>query len=444
MGDLETAQKIDDLLDAGAEPDGADGELAAAWERQRRVHLLLHARFGGDADATFASIRAAASGSRRERIADGIGRRTGRRMQRFSWHRLGMPVAAAAALLVAVLVGRSLLSTPTPAVPVATTPQMVLDHIGPDLVVERGNQRLMPDAGMLLNDGDLLATGASRTRVTFSDGTQVEVAAGSRVAFSQQQGKALDLQAGGVNADVARQPAERPLRIQTPGSRVEVVGTRFTLGMEPAGTRLTVDEGTVRLADQRGAQALAVTAGQQAVGSWFHAPRLVNAFDPSRLTTRMQVPCDDAAAWSGIMYGPITAEARAGVGTDPAHLRLTLTASGRDGWGSRGIPLRLADGDQAFALRLRVRSATPRTVIAFDMADDVDNTWRLGEMPLAPGAGWQRFHVLLPPPTEPTARTTNGTDSDFQVRRLRLLWIYVRGVAEFDVADLQVLSTPRP
>lgn len=442
MGDFETAQKIDELLDAGSEPDGADGELAAAWERQRRVHLLLHARFGGDADTTFASIRAAASGSRRERIADGIGRRTGRRMQRFSWFRLGPPLAAAAALLVAVLVGRSLLSTAVPATPVATVPQMVLDNIGPDLVVERGNHRMMPDAGMRLQDGDLLATGASRTRVTFSDGTQVEVAVGSRVAFSQQQGKALDLQAGGVSANVTRQPTDRPLRLQTPGSRVEVVGTRFTLGMEPVGTRLVVDEGTVRLANQHGAQALAVTAGQQAVGSWFHAPVLVTPFDPTRLVMRVQVPCDNPAAWIGTMYGPITAETRQDTGA--AHLRLTLTAAGRDGWGSRGIPLRLADGDRAFALRLRVTSAQPRTVVAFDMADDVDNTWRFGEMPVAAGAGWQQWHIPFPPATDPPPRTMNAPDGTFVIRRMRFLWVYIRGVAEVDLGSVTVLSDPKP
>lgn len=445
MGEFEIAQQTEELLDRVGEPDGSDAALAAAWERQRRVHLLLHARFGSDADATFASIRAAASGSRRERIADVIGRRTGRRMRRFSWQRLGAPLVAAAALLVVVLVGRALLTTPTPSVPVATTPEMILETIGSDLVIERQQQRMMPDAGMRLHDGDLLATGASATRVTFSDGTQVEVTAGSRVAFAQQQGKALEVQAGGLRADVARQPAERPLRIRTPGSQVEVVGTRFSVGMEPSGTRLIVDEGTVRLADQRGAQALAVTAGQQALASWFHAPRLVTAFDPSGLITRRQVPCDNAAAWLATMYGPITAEAHPATGSDPAHLRLGLTAAGRDGWGSRGIPLRLMDGDRAFSLRLRVRAATPRTVIAFDMADDVNNTWRLGEMPLAAGAGWQRLHVVLPSATEPPpARTTNGSDSEFQVRRLRLLWIYVRGVAELDVADVQVLSTPRP
>lgn len=444
MGDLETAQKVDELLDAGGEPDGTDADLALAWERQRRVHLLLHARFGGDADATFVSIRAAASGSRRERIADVIGRRTGRRMRRFSWGRAIPPLAAAALLLVAVLVGRSLLSTPTTATPViATTPQMVLDHLGPDLVIERGGRRVMPDAGMVLQDGDLLATGAAKAGVRFSDGTQVGLAAGSRVAFAQQAGKTLDLQAGRLDGDVAKQPAGQPLRIQTPGSRIEVVGTRFTVGMEPAGTRLTVTEGSVRLADQHGARAVAVNVGQQALGSWFHAPRLVAPFDPTRLTTRLRLRAEDPAAWTATMYGPISADAQQEPG-GPAYVRLAITAGARDGWGSRGIPVRLAPGDQAFALRLRVRSATPGNVIAFDMADDVGNTWRLGEMPMAAGAGWQTHQVVLPPASDPPPRTTNGSDPDFRLSRLRLLWVYIRGAAEVDLADLVVLSGPDP
>jgi hypothetical protein len=443
MGDFEVAQRVEELLGAEGEPDHSDPAVAAAWERQLRVHLLLHARFApGDDDATFASIRAAASGSRRERIADVIGRRTGRRMQRFSWHRLVTPLAAAALILIAVMFGRSLMSSPAAIPPTIATPQMVLDHIGHDLVVERGERRVMPDAGMTLNDGDLLATSAAGTRVVFSDGTQVELAAGSRVVFKQNDGKFLNLQAGGLSADVTHQPPDRPLRIHSPGSQIQVIGTRFSLGMELVGTRLTVDDGTVRMMEKDGTSALAVSAGQQAVGSWFHAPVLVTSFDPTRLTTRLQVPCDDPTKWNETMYGPITATTHQDAGA--TLLRLAITAAARDGWGSHGIPVRLADGDRAFALRLRVTSAKPGTVIAFDMADDVDNTWRFGEMPLAAGAGWQQLYLPFPPPTDPPARTMKGADGAFLVRRMRLLWVYIRGVAEVDLGSVTVLSEPKP
>src|SRR4051812_6401871 len=145
MGDPEVAQRLEELLGADGEPDGSEPAVAAAWERQLRVHLLLHARFAtGDADAVFASIRAAASGSRRERIADAIGRRTGRRMRRWSWRRLLPPLAAAALILVAVQVGRSLTAAPALAQPAVAAAPMALARIGLDLVVERGDQRLMP------------------------------------------------------------------------------------------------------------------------------------------------------------------------------------------------------------------------------------------------------------------------------------------------------------
>ncbi|HEX3134176.1 MAG TPA: FecR family protein [Planctomycetota bacterium] len=443
MGDFELAHDIEELLGAAGEPDGNDATLNAAWERQLRVHLLLHARFAtGDDDATFASIRAAASGSRRERIADVIGRRTGRRMQRFSWQRLIQPLAAAALILIAIQLGRSLMSAPVATPPTAATPQMVLDHIGQDLVVERGDRRLMPDAGMTLQDGDLLATSASGTSVVFSDGTQVELAAGSRVEFKQQPSKSLKLQAGGLSASVTHQPSDRPLRIDSPGSQVQVVGTRFTLGMELVGTRLTVADGTVRMAGRDGANPLAVTAGQQAVGSWFHAPVLVTPFDPTRLTVRLQVPCDDPTKWNETMYGPITIATHQDAAAAATHLRLSVSSAARDGWGSHGVPVRLADGDRAFALRLRVISAKPGTVIAFDMADDVDNTWRFGEMPLAQGAGWQQVYLPFPPPTDPPARTMKAADGAFLIRRMRLLWVYIRGVAEVDLGSVTVLSDP--
>ena len=445
MGDFEVALRIEELLGTEGGPDGSDPALEAAWERQLRVHLLLYARFArGDEDATFASIRAAAAGSRRERIAEVIGRRSGRRMRRWSWDRLLPPLAAAALLLIAVQFGRSLLSTPTaPSDATAMAAPMVLDHVGPELVVERGPGRVMPEPGMPLHDGDLLATSAAGTSVRFSDGTRVEVAAGSRLTVSQQAGKSLRLHAGGLHAEVAPQPADQPLRIQSPGSQVQVVGTRFTLGMELVGTRLVVDDGTVRLARADGSQALAVTAGQQAVGSGFHAPALTTPFDPARLRVRLAVPCDNPAAWTENLYGPVTATAQPQAGATAA-LRLAVSPSARDGWGSRGLRLRLAGGDRALAVRLRVNSAKPGAVIAFDLPDEVDNTWRVGEMPLAAGAGWQQLYIPFPPPADPPPRTMTGRDPAFLVQRVNVLWVYFHGVAEVELGSLTVLSDPAP
>jgi len=121
---------------------------------------------------------------------------------------------------------------------------------GGHVVVLRGGAEQPAVAGMGLLEGDQLAVPAEATAILdLPDASRAEMGPESLLTLHRPRDGAdsLELQRGFLAVDAARRPAGQPLSIRTPDARVEVLGTRFTLGADSAETHLRVSEGLVHL-----------------------------------------------------------------------------------------------------------------------------------------------------------------------------------------------------
>jgi hypothetical protein len=139
---------------------------------------------------------------------------------------------------------------------------------GPAPLLERGAKALVCFPGLELRPFDHLRT-SSNTEVVITFGTErtrLRISSGSdfRVG-SPGGGKKFDLDAGEIEASVARQPLFKPMTISTPEARVRVLGTRFTLSTSSNATRLNVIAGMVRLTSRIDGTPVRVRSGQYTV-----------------------------------------------------------------------------------------------------------------------------------------------------------------------------------
>ena len=93
-----------------------------------------------------------------------------------------------------------------------------------------------------LEAGDELA-------LRYADGTQFKLsgAAVLQVAKASPGGKRLNLREGTLLAQIAPQPADHPLLIDTPQATVRVLGTRFELSTDQHQSQLNLEQGRVEL-----------------------------------------------------------------------------------------------------------------------------------------------------------------------------------------------------
>ena len=182
-----------------------------------------------------------------------------------------LPIAAAAGLLVAVLLGMAVMGRLNQPQPIAK------------LAVNLGGATL---AGQVLAPGDerdLFAGAAlelpTRGWVTlrFPDGTTVEALGDTRLtADVGDSGKRLRLERGELRAEVRHQAKGAPLVVVTPRSDTTVVGTRLAV-VTGERERVAVDEGHVRVQRRTDRSMVEVGAGEQvevlAVGTLAVAPQ---------------------------------------------------------------------------------------------------------------------------------------------------------------------------
>ena len=195
------------------------------------------------------------------------------------------------------------LPAPAPSAPAAPTPRPVADAPpvpavpAPTTTTEPGTQAApapvavldavegaaaLGDAAAgapLYADRELATPAGVRARVRYDDGTRIDLGPETAVVLSSRPGKHVTLRAGELAADVVRQPADRPFTLGTPHGDLRVLGTRFTVRVDPRETRLEVHEGRVRLARADGLAAVDVAAGFFAVA----APRTALAARPTPL-----------------------------------------------------------------------------------------------------------------------------------------------------------------
>ncbi|MBN1673211.1 MAG: FecR domain-containing protein [Kiritimatiellae bacterium] len=128
--------------------------------------------------------------------------------------------------------------------------------------------------GALLRAGEQIVTigGGSTAVVVFPGVMRVELSPDTRLTVGRIGRPAAELarrtaavDSGTVRVHVSKTSADRPTTLLTPHAEVTVLGTRFTLAVAPAATRVEVEEGRVRVTNRRDGQWVALDAGYVAV-----------------------------------------------------------------------------------------------------------------------------------------------------------------------------------
>ena len=168
---------------------------------------------------------------------------------------------AAAIALVIVLWPRGTTPPPTPAAPVvlATLSQPVGDV---RIITNEGESN--PASAAALYAGDTVKTigQGSSVILLYEDGTRLALANDASLTCLTGERKNVVLHHGIVSADVASQPAGKPMLLATPGAKIEVLGTQFAVAATPDRTELNVSEGKVRLTRVSDGQTVEVAKGQ--------------------------------------------------------------------------------------------------------------------------------------------------------------------------------------
>lgn len=112
-----------------------------------------------------------------------------------------------------------------------------------------GQMNENPEAGDALAGGTLEAHSLnSLAEIVFTDGSSVWVSGPAVLTLSNgEAGKLIRLREGDLSLNVSPQPADRPLRLVTPSAEAVVLGTQFNVAADSSSTRLTVNEGLVRV-----------------------------------------------------------------------------------------------------------------------------------------------------------------------------------------------------
>lgn len=111
------------------------------------------------------------------------------------------------------------------------------------------------------------AGNGSQAVVEYPDGTRLALGIQTRLALLKGPGRAIEVHEGTLAAHVTRQPVGAEAVFVTPHAEARVLGTRLTLRVTPASTRLDVREGRVRLSRREDGASADVGAGQYAVAS---------------------------------------------------------------------------------------------------------------------------------------------------------------------------------
>lgn len=103
-------------------------------------------------------------------------------------------------------------------------------------------------SGRALTGGTIECLSAdSSANLEFPDGSTVTISGVSALTISDDGHKELHLREGNLSATVTPQPEGKPLRMLTPTAELEVLGTQFDVTAAETQTKITVNEGLVRV-----------------------------------------------------------------------------------------------------------------------------------------------------------------------------------------------------
>jgi ferric-dicitrate binding protein FerR (iron transport regulator) len=204
-----------------------------------------------------------------------------------------------------------------------------------------GGETRVPGTGARFEPGDTLASGDETLVLAGSDGTQVRLAPGSAVALVRSDAmRWFQLEAGAMDAHVAKLAAGERFVVATPDRQIEVRGTRFRVSLVRgnaacqggAVTRIAVDEGVVTVRAPGGAEGR-VAAGERWPADCSARPSVIESNSGHGAATEARA--------LGVRAGPRPRSAR------PA---LSTLGTENDLFGQATRAER--DGDSATALRL--------------------------------------------------------------------------------------------
>ncbi|MDA3962721.1 MAG: FecR domain-containing protein [Planctomycetota bacterium] len=269
---------------------------------------------------------------------------------------------------------------------------------GSHLLVERSGQRLRPDSGVQLIDGDrVVADYRGSAALHLSDGSHVCLAPNSRLVW-HGGGDRLALQQGAVTIAAVEREHE-PLRVVTQHGSVAALGTVFAVETEANQTRVQVHEGHVAVSS--GSQRRVMAAGSQALierQGISLSPRTSNWLG-------VDVPRPSAMAPQQRPFYDLMAYARPWRADDNGSLRMR-----DDGW-----PAALAPGQMA-SLRIPVELSPGQYRC----------TWQgSGTLAFGPGAlstahGEQWAELTLPALPQGLELTLKHTDPNDPLRAIRI------------------------
>jgi ferric-dicitrate binding protein FerR (iron transport regulator) len=176
-----------------------------------------------------------------------------------AWRRFALSCAAALLLLVAAIATWIVISRQQPV--------LRLTHASGEVcwTGHNGQMRNAVPVGTRLYPGDVTVRGETASaEFQFADGTSVALLGSSDLAVAEDRQKKLNLRRGLLSAQVAPQPAGRPMIVRTPTAEIEIAGTVFSLAVEEKKTALTVGSGRVRMRRLADGQVVEVRKGHSA------------------------------------------------------------------------------------------------------------------------------------------------------------------------------------
>ncbi len=217
----------------------ADPAQRRVFRRQARIAGLLAALPARPASGTDSRLRPSTAWRSRPRAVPSVGRR------QFAASLLALGGLAVVAVTAAMTVA------PWPAHPAAAYVG-VTPAAGLWLVSAAGARRPLTSTD-LPGAGDAIETGATAAAIDLGHGqARFTLAAQSRLRLPlspplREQAIALGLERGSLMAEVAHRDPGHPMTITADATTATIIGTRFTFGYTPAGIRLAVSDGAVRL-----------------------------------------------------------------------------------------------------------------------------------------------------------------------------------------------------
>lgn len=195
--------------------------------------------------------------------------------RRSTW-RWKAAVGLAAAVLVACAVwyfGKPALRGPSR--PNGESPFARVEEVqGEVLVVDHGEEFPI-ESGQAVFHGQEIQTGREGgfAVVAFEDGTRLELnndtvlVLGVNGEQAGPAGKRVFLRQGVLSAEVAKQPAGKPLLLTTPHAEVRVLGTRFQSASGPDATRVELEEGRLLFTRKSDGKTIEVKPGSYALAA---------------------------------------------------------------------------------------------------------------------------------------------------------------------------------